>query len=85
MKYGGFEEADIRAAFEKVADPNDWKGPIEAIIRGEEIPLVAAAIEFFTATPATVAVGNMNLSEGLGFIPYVVTADGYRAGPAGDH
>lgn len=76
--YDGYTMDELREAFDAVCDPTDWKGPIAATLPGEAVGLVVAAIKFFTAT-------NPNVGRGVGPMRYVVTSEGYRAGPAGDH
>ena len=68
----------LTAAFDKVKNPNHWKDPIDAVIDESERDLVSEAIPYFTATPAF-------FSEGVVKGTLNVTAEGYRAGPAGDH
>jgi hypothetical protein len=64
-------------AFDLVADPDDWKAPVDGFIDEVDLVAVAAAVTYFTATVARATPGP---------IPgrYHITADGYRAGPAGD-
>jgi hypothetical protein len=72
------KSGSLRAIFDAVCCPHDWKAPIEASIpTTDEIHLrfIAEAVEFFTATSA-----DMQTS------PYgwtVVKSVGYRRGPAG--
>lgn len=75
----GFTEDELRAAFDKIANPDDWKDEIAVAMPGECVMLAVAAIEFYTAT-------NPKVSLAIGSkMTYVVTSEGYRAGPAGDH
>jgi hypothetical protein len=73
-KYNGFTEPQLRAAFEKVEDKTNWKNPIKAYIKPEEIEITKAAIEFFTATQATFK--NIDINK------VWVEAPGYYNGPA---
>ncbi len=68
----------LSKAFDEVADPNDWKGPISALIAFDNphLQFVLIAVEFFTATEATAKAEGDKLR---------ITAKGYRMGPAGDH
>lgn len=75
--YQGRSRAELTEAFDKVRDRKDWKEPIDAIILAEELGNCLAAIEYFTATVAE----YHHFGDGTTRI----TADGYRAGPAGDH
>lgn len=76
--YNGFTEEQLRTAFDKMADPDDWKGPITATMPGECVMLAVSAIEFYTgATP--------QVSLNMDTMTYIVDSPGYRAGPAGDH
>lgn len=66
----------LKPLFDLVADKNDWKAPIRAIVPASaDICLIREAIIFYTATVPKFKVVN----DG-----YLVIADGYRAGPAGD-
>jgi hypothetical protein len=76
--YQGFRVSDLRKIFEKLADPQDWKGPIAATMPGEAVMGACAAIEYFTATVPWVRLDTRTMT-------YVVTSEGYRMGPAGDH
>ena len=77
--FHGQTERTLNRAFNAVANPNDWKAPIKtAHVKGVDLQATCAAIVYYTATwpkidycPAT---GG-----------FWVSADGYRAGPAGDH
>ena len=72
----------FRKAFEKVQDRRDWKAPIETVVPLAEADLTLDAIEFYTATR-----GRLVKLEYLpdGRMGVLLKADGYRAGPAGDH
>ncbi len=64
------------AAFKKVQNRENWKMAIKTIVSGtdDDMNVIAEAIEFYTATVATV--------RPLGGGSYRVTAPGYYAGPA---
>lgn len=73
-----------------------WRDRIAAVVtddmlvaHGLTISDVAAAIEFFTATKAEISrerIAGLSWVYFLQETPgYLVTADGYRRGPAGDH
>lgn len=81
----------LAAAFDLVADAKDWRAPIRAFVTAAQLDEsgltlnnVIEAVTHYTATGARVhpiAKGERHeLGEGPG---YVVTAKGYRAGPAG--
>jgi len=74
----GYRFEQLAAAFDRVRDPRDWKAPIRSVIPVEERDLVEKAVLCFTnTTPAfEVAPGETDR--------LVVTAPGYRDGPAGD-
>ena len=74
--YKGYTQAELKSAFDKIADPSDWKNPISAEMAGEEVTMAMAAIEFFTATTAEVAIDTTATR-------YTLTSPGYRIGPAG--
>ena len=66
--------------FDAVSDPDDWKAPIAAWIPASTYDAVGAAVEFYTGTWIRVA-GGPELGTGR----ILIEAEGYRAGPAGDH
>ncbi len=77
---------NLRTAFELVENPCDWRAPIAKFVTietlghaGVTIEDVKEAVAFYTATEATVEFSPF-AKAGAG---YVVTAKGYRAGPAG--
>ena len=73
-----FTQAQLEAAFDLLADPDDWKAPIAAWVSGESVRIAVAAIQHFTATDPTVELDTFNMR-------YLISSVGYRAGPAGDH
>jgi len=74
----GYTRDQLKAAFDAVCNPSDWKGSIAAMVAGEAVMPVVEAIKFFTAT---VPVVELNVST----MQYLITSPGYRMGPAGDH
>lgn len=74
---------ELRAAFDAVATPGDWRAPINTFLPDwleEGDPghhLTAAAIAFYTATEARFTTTPSGRTR--------VEAIGYRWGPAGDH
>ena len=70
--------ADLDAAFRRAHDPDDWKAPIAVWCRGEAVLLASEAIRFYTATEPKVELDPVRMR-------YLITSEGYRAGPAGDH
>ena len=69
---------ELGAIFAKVHDAQDWKAPIEVWCRGEAVLPICEAIRFFTATEPKVELDPARMR-------YLITSEGYRAGPAGDH
>ncbi len=70
----GFRQEELAAAFDRVRDPRDWQGPIEAEIPEGDRRLVEKAVEWFTDTsPMFLA-----LPEASGRLK--VRARGYRLG-----
>lgn len=78
QRYKGYTVADLRTVFDRLCDPTDWKAPITARVAGEAVLVTVAAIEFFTATSPRVALDTQRMT-------YVISSEGYRQGPAGDH
>lgn len=77
--FGEYTYEQLEKAFDKVADPGDWKAPIYKRIMRSEVAITFAAVEFFTATMLIVT------QDIPGRPDVTVQAMGYRAGPAGDH
>jgi len=76
--YEGFTQEELKTAFDLVADTRDWKAEIAAMVPGEWVLPVVAAIKFYTATVPEVKLNTATMS-------YYITSEGYRRGPAGDH
>jgi hypothetical protein len=79
----------VAVAFDLVAPKSHWKDAIEAVVRvsvmeaaGLTIDDVTQSVGFYTATEARTQVITGQDGSVWG---YLVTAPGYRAGPAGDH
>jgi hypothetical protein len=78
VRMTGFTHAQLERAFHQVRNPRDWQGPIFAQIPAAERRVVQKAVFWFTATvPVFVEVPNDTRR-------LMVTAVGYRLGPAGD-
>jgi hypothetical protein len=71
------ESLELAPFFDQVVNKTDWKAPIDAFCREEDLPKVTRAIEFFTAT-AVVRLEPVPPCKGW----VRVQAKGYRAGPA---
>ncbi len=68
-----------KAAFDFVADPKDWRAPIDALVSDYEAcsysaDVIVDAVRFFTSTHCTYT----RVANGLRF-----EAIGYRGGPCG--
>lgn len=74
----GYRHEQLAAAFDRVRNPRDWKAPIRAVIPAAERPLVEQAVVWFTDTVPEFAPDPV-ASDRL-----MVTAAGYRLGPAGE-
>jgi hypothetical protein len=74
------ENTILRSAFSLVENREDPKGPINACINPDscdfEPDVLKYAVEYFTATSATIDQGVRH---------FWIRSAGYRAGPAGDH
>jgi hypothetical protein len=66
--------ADMRETFDRVANPENWKLPIDAWIPGSAFKMVAEAVEFFTGSELRVQGGPQPLTGRI-----LVHADGYYA------
>jgi len=83
------QNTQLVAAFDLVAPKSHWKDAIEAVVRvsvmeamGLTIFDVTKSVAFYTATEA---MAQEISGENGALWGYLVTAPGYRAGPAGDH
>lgn len=69
----------LKSTFDRLADPDDWRGPIDATIEAEFRREVEAAVIFYTATVPTFEPAGTR-----GKVKLVrVRSEGYRMGPAG--
>ena len=92
-----FTQEQLESAFKLVQNKEHWKNPIESYCTSDEVAVVAAAVEHFTATQAYFnyirPIVNPNTDDEetpvsrfkVGEHILKVRADGYRKGPAGDH
>lgn len=71
-----FTEAQLNTAFDKVADPADWRNPIYEVIDRDDVEVTVKAIQYFTAAP--VEVKDLDWND-----EFMITSPGYRMGPAG--
>lgn len=74
------EHNELKPYFDAVCNKRDWKSPIDAFCRRDDLPRVKRAIAFFTATDAIHQEVMPPNSEWVR-----VLSIGYRQGPAGDH
>lgn len=74
----GYRMEQLASAFDRVRDSRDWKAPIRAVIPVEDRPVVEQAVLWFTETVPTFETDPVEPKR------LVVTAKGYRLGPAGD-
>ena len=82
----GFTHDQLLSAFLAVRDRGDWKAPIDALVSQDQLAVVLLAIEFFTSTkPRVVRIVPAGSGPSVMWGKAQVTAQGYRAGPAGDH
>lgn len=66
----------LKELFDSVADPSDWRNPIDAVINLADFADIAEAVDFYTSTD----IESVELLPGN---KCRVTAVGYRNGPAG--
>ena len=71
-----FTKEQLGTAFDKVADPSDWRNPIWAVVDRDDVHITVAAIKFFAAP--TVEVKDLDWND-----EFMVKSPGYRLGPAG--
>lgn len=80
----GYTHGELRCAFDMVANPDDWRAPVDSVVDARFVELVKAAVEFFTATSATTRPEHGREARRSPVPnPVRVRAAGYRAGPAG--
>jgi hypothetical protein len=73
-----YSHDELSEAFGLVHDADDWRAPIAVWLPGEGVNIAVEAIRYFTATDPKVELDTTRMR-------YLVTSEGYRAGPAGDH
>ena len=71
-----FTEAQLTAAFDKVADPADWRNSIWEVVDRDAVEVTVRAIQHFTAAP--VEVKDLDWND-----EFMISCPGYRMGPAG--
>ncbi len=76
-----YTQQELEAAFTLVHDPADWKAPICAAVKGEQVNVVVEAVKHFTATIPSVTYRETP-AHGITFL---IQSVGYRMGPAGDN
>ncbi len=77
VRLTGFTLPELSLAFERVRNPFDWQGPIFAEIPASERRVVDRALYWFTATLPVFAAVPGDPTR------LIVTAVGFRLGPAG--
>tara|TARA_Y100000289_G_scaffold65326_1_gene78691 strand:+ start:67 stop:291 length:225 start_codon:yes stop_codon:yes gene_type:complete len=71
-----FTDAELGAAFDKVADPADWRNPIYAVVDRDEVEVTVCAIQRFAG-------GQIEVIDLQWNDEFMVKNGGYRNGPAG--
>ena len=71
-----FTETQLEAAFDKVADPADWREPIYEVVDRDFVDVTVRAIQHYTAAPVEVIDLHWNDE-------FMIKSPGYRLGPAG--
>ena len=67
--------AQMSNDFDIVADDNDWRNPIDAVVFNPQVDAIVAAVVFYTGCVADVVPVDDFSSR--------IQADGYRNGPCG--
>jgi len=73
----GYHLDQLASAFDRVRDPHDWQGPVQAVIPASQRPLVEKAVLWFTLTPPAFEPVDGTADR------LRVTAAGFRHGSAG--
>lgn len=71
-----FTDAELGAAFDKVADPADWRNPIYAVVDRDEVEITVRAIQLFAG-------GQIEVKDLQWGDEFMIKNAGYRMGPAG--
>jgi len=71
-----FTQSQLEAAFDKVADPADWRNSIWQVVDRDAVEVTVCAIQYFTA--AAVEVKDLEWND-----EFMISSPGYRMGPAG--
>jgi hypothetical protein len=72
-----FTDQQLKATFDSICDPLDWKAPIDGYCKIEDMEIVYQAIKHHTGTQATFLPASRNRMR--------VISEGYRNGPCGDY
>ena len=73
--FEGFQERELSAAFDLVANPADWRDEIKCWVPSAMYDVVECAVRFYTGTKVRI------LDVGAGMVQ--VHSVGYRMGPCG--
>ena len=77
-KFEGYTEPELKTAFEKIHNVNDWKKPIFVRVMKKDLDVTLSAIRFYTAT-------SPKITSTPGRPDVYVETKGYRAGPVNGH
>jgi hypothetical protein len=81
---GGYAEDELKAAFERVADPDDWKGPISYVVLNEtdeNLDRIKFAVQFYTGAECLLT--EIDALDEVITRATKVESTGYRMGPCG--
>lgn len=81
VEFLDYTHGELRCAFDIVANPDDWRAPIGTTIDERFLPVVCAAVNFFTSTDVVCIARDPSHSRIQNAIE--IRAGGYRMGPAG--
>lgn len=76
MTFTTFTDQQLKATFDSICDPLDWKAPIDAYCKPEDMNIVYQSIKHHTGTQATFLPAGVRGMR--------VLSEGYRMGPCGD-
>lgn len=83
--YLQYTQAQLEKAFNEICDPADWRNPIDAPVKLDDVLIYISAVEYFTSTQVECIPfkdgQQLNEIDGVAYIR--LTSVGYRMGPAG--
>jgi hypothetical protein len=87
QEYRLVQQNVLKAVFDEIANPNDWRQPINAVVTihrtsGIHLGLYTDAITYFTGTVPSIFIVE-DWTKECDFAKFRIVSEGYLLGPAG--